>query len=45
MLLENLYDTWLSGKEAVLQIVCTIWEICMSECCMDAGYFVIICGY
>lgn len=26
MLLENPYDTLLSGKEAVLQIVCTIWE-------------------
>ena len=29
-MLENLYDTLLSGKEAVPQIVCTLWEKC--EC-------------
>lgn len=33
MLLDNLYDTWLSEKETVPLTVCIIWEkVCMSEC-------------
>lgn len=44
--MENLYDTLLSGKEAVSQVVCTIQERCI---CLNAwvgtGYSLITYGY
>lgn len=42
----NLYDTSLSGKEAVPQVGRTIWGKCIClNVWMDTGYFVIIHGY